>query len=138
MASEERTRSLLGDAGFTDVRTAEVQVRFAFTDLGDYERWVTDLSGSFAMAIRGLPEPELEGLRAELRVAFALFATQEGYEFGGVALTARRELSYSGLRTDRGTRDPSRTASPQAPASRGPWSQRPATGGHLRLHPAAE
>jgi SAM-dependent methyltransferase len=88
MASEERTRSLLGDAGFTDVRTGEVPVRFAFTDLEDYERWVTDLSGSFAMAIRGLPEPEREALRAELRVAFEPFVTQEGYELGGVALTA--------------------------------------------------
>jgi SAM-dependent methyltransferase len=89
MASEERTRSLLSDAGFTDVLTDEVPVSFAFTDLDDYERWVTDLSGSFAMAILGLSEPEREALRAELRVAFEPFVTQEGYELGGVALTAR-------------------------------------------------
>jgi SAM-dependent methyltransferase len=88
MASEERTRSLLSDAGFTDVRTDEVPVRFAFTDLDDYERWVTDLSGSFAMAILGLSEPEREALRAELRVAFEPFVIREGYELGGVALTA--------------------------------------------------
>ena len=37
MASEERTRALLGDAGFTDVRTDEVPVRFAFSDVDDYE-----------------------------------------------------------------------------------------------------
>ena len=88
MASEERTRALLGDAGFTDVRTDEVPVRFPFRDLDDYERWVSDLSGSFAMVLRGLPEPELEALRAELRIAFEPYATQQGYEFGGVALTA--------------------------------------------------
>ena len=88
MASEERTRSLLSDAGFTDVRTDAVPVRFAFTDVADYERWVTDLSGSFAMAILDLPEPDREALSAELRVAFEPFATQEGYELGGVALTA--------------------------------------------------
>ena len=57
MAREERTRALLGDAGFTDVRTDEVNVRFAFEDLDEYERWVTDLSGSFAMVLKGLPEP---------------------------------------------------------------------------------
>ena len=62
--------------------------RFAFTDLDDYERWVTDLSGSFAMAISGLTEPEREALREELRVAFEPFVTQEGYELGGAALTA--------------------------------------------------
>ena len=88
MASEERTRALLGDAGFTDVRTDEVSVRFPFRDLEEYERWVSDLSGSFAMVLRSLPEGELEALRAELRTAFEPCATQQGYELGGVALTA--------------------------------------------------
>ena len=88
MANEERTRALLGDAGFTDVRTDEVPVRFVFSDLDDYERWVSDLSGSFAMVLRGLPEGELEALRAELRTAFSPYATQQGYELGGAALTA--------------------------------------------------
>jgi SAM-dependent methyltransferase len=88
MASEERTRTLLGDAGFTDVLTDEVPVRFVFSDLDDYERWVTDLSGSFAMVLQGLSEPEREALSAELRAAFEPYATQDGYEFGGVALTA--------------------------------------------------
>jgi SAM-dependent methyltransferase len=88
MASEERTRSLLSDAGFTEVLTDEVPVRFAFTDLDGYERWVTDLSGSFATAILGLSEPEREALRAELRVAFEPFVTQEGYELAGLALAA--------------------------------------------------
>ena len=88
MASEERTRALLEDAGFTEVRTDEVSVRFAFKDIDEYERWVTDLSGSFAMALRGLPDLEREALRAELRAAFEPYATQDGYELGGVALTA--------------------------------------------------
>jgi SAM-dependent methyltransferase len=88
MASEERTRTLLGDAGFTDVLTDEVPVRFVFSDLDDYERWVTDLSGSFAMVLLSLPEPEREALSAELRAAFEPYATQDGYELGGVALTA--------------------------------------------------
>lgn len=88
MASEERTRALLEDAGFTEVRTDEVSVRFAFRDIDDYERWVTDLSGSFAMVLRGLPGGELEAIRAELRTAFEPYVTQQGYELGGVALTA--------------------------------------------------
>jgi SAM-dependent methyltransferase len=88
MASEERTRSLLGDAGFTDVHTDEVPIRFAFSDVDDYERWVSDLSGSFAMVLRGLPRGELEALKAELRTAFGPYATQQGYELGGAALAA--------------------------------------------------
>ena len=88
MANEERMRALLGDAGFTDAHTSEVPIRFVFSDIDDYERWVSDLSGSFATVLRGLPEDELEVLKAELRTAFEPHATHQGYELGGVALTA--------------------------------------------------
>jgi len=36
MASEERTRELLEGAGFTEARTEEVPVRFAFGDMDEY------------------------------------------------------------------------------------------------------
>ena len=88
MASEERARGLLEDAGFSDVRTDEVAMRFPFRDVDEYERWVTDLSGSFATVLLGLSESEREAVRAELTAAFASYATDEGYELGGVALTA--------------------------------------------------
>jgi SAM-dependent methyltransferase len=55
MASGERTRALLDGAGFTDVRTEEVPVRFAFRDLDDYVRWVMEVAGPFATVVRGLP-----------------------------------------------------------------------------------
>lgn len=88
MASEERTRALLNDAGFTSVRTEEVPVRFGFRDLDDYEQWVLDVAGPFATVVRGLPEDEREVLRARLREAFVPFATNGGYELPGVALCA--------------------------------------------------
>jgi SAM-dependent methyltransferase len=88
MASEERTKALLDGAGFGSVRTEEVPVRFAFRDLDDYEQWVIDVAGPFAMVLRGLPEDEREVLRARLREAFAPFATDGGYELPGVALCA--------------------------------------------------
>jgi ubiquinone/menaquinone biosynthesis C-methylase UbiE len=88
MASEERTRALLDGAGFSSVRTEEVPVRFAFHALDDYEQWVIDVAGPFAMVVRGLPEDEREVLRARLREAFVPFATDAGYELPGVALCA--------------------------------------------------
>ena len=88
MASEERTRALLDGAGFRSVRTEEVPVRFAFRDLDDYEQWVIDVAGPFAMVVRGLPEDEREVLRVRLREAFVPFATDGGYELPGVALCA--------------------------------------------------
>jgi SAM-dependent methyltransferase len=88
MASHERTRALLDGAGFGSVRTEEVPVRFAFGDLDDYEQWVTDVGGPFAMVVRGLPDQEREALRGKLRRAFIPFATDGGYELPGVALCA--------------------------------------------------
>jgi len=88
MASAERTRTLLKEAGFTTARIDEVPVRFAFDDLDAYERWVMDVAGPFAIVLRGLPDVEREELKTQLGRAFARFATEDGYELPGVALTA--------------------------------------------------
>jgi len=88
MASEERTRALLDGAGFASVRTEEVPVRFTFRALDDYEQWVLDVGGPFAMVVRGLPEDERHVLRARLEEAFVPFAADGGYELPGVALCA--------------------------------------------------
>lgn len=88
MAREERTRSLLAGAGFTDVRLEEVPVRFAYPDLDDYEGWVTDVAGAFALVVRRLSPHERAVLRTEVEAAFAPFAADGGYELPGVALCA--------------------------------------------------
>ena len=88
MGSVERTRALLDGAGFSSVRTEDVPVHFAFRDLDEYERWIIDVGGPFAMAVRGLHEDEREVLRARLREAFVPFAADGGYELPGVALCA--------------------------------------------------
>jgi SAM-dependent methyltransferase len=88
MASKERTRALLEGAGFTAVRMQEVPVRWAFRNLDEYESWVTEVAGAFAMVVRGLPEDERKALRSQLNDAFTPFATNSGYELPGVALCA--------------------------------------------------
>ena len=88
MASDERTRRLLDGAGFTSVRTEEVRVRFAFRDVDDYEHWVIDVAGPFAMVVRGPAEDERQVIRARLKDAFVPFATGGGYELPGIALCA--------------------------------------------------
>jgi SAM-dependent methyltransferase len=88
MASEESTRSLLDSAGFTDVRTEEVPVRFAFHDLDDYVRWVIDVAGPFAIVVRGLPDVERQILKAQLKEAFAPFEAAGAYSLPGIALCA--------------------------------------------------
>ena len=88
MASEERTRGLLEGAGFTETRTEEVPVAFAFGDVDEYMSWASDVAGPFALVIRGLPEQERSALREGLAEAFAPFATGGGYELPGVCLNA--------------------------------------------------
>jgi SAM-dependent methyltransferase len=88
MGSEERTRALLEGAGFTDARTEEVAVRFAFSDVDDYVSFATETAGPFAMVIRGLSESERETIKAQLGEAFVPFVADRGYELPGVALTA--------------------------------------------------
>jgi SAM-dependent methyltransferase len=88
MASEERTRELLRDAGFTAVRFEEVAVRWVFRDLDEYQRWLMDVSASLALVIRGLSAEESDALTARLQEAFAPFAADGGYELPGVALCA--------------------------------------------------
>jgi ubiquinone/menaquinone biosynthesis C-methylase UbiE len=88
MASEERTRGLLDGAGFSAVRTEEVPVRFAFRDIDEYERWVLEVTGPVAMAVRALSEAERKSLMAELEEAFSPFVADGGYELPGVALCA--------------------------------------------------
>jgi hypothetical protein len=88
MAAEGRTRTLLAQAGFTAVRTAQVPVRFGFHDLDDYERWVLEVAGPLAVVVRELSEGERDDLRAHLQLVFAPFVADRGYEVPGLALCA--------------------------------------------------
>ncbi|MFW5877102.1 MAG: class I SAM-dependent methyltransferase [Myxococcota bacterium] len=88
MASEERTRRLLGEAGFANVRTEEVPMGFTFGGIDDYVKWVMDVAGPFAVVVRGLSEPDREAVKARLGEEFAPFEGAGGYTLPGVALTA--------------------------------------------------
>ena len=63
-------------------------MRFAFRGLDDYEQWVIDVTGPFAIVVRGLPEDERGVLRARLREAFAPFAMTVATSFRA-SLSAR-------------------------------------------------
>ena len=88
MGSEERTRAMLEDAGFAEVRIEEIGTRFAFSDVDDYVSFTVDTAGPFAIVVRGLSESERQTIKAQLGEAFAPFAGDEGYELPGVALAA--------------------------------------------------
>jgi SAM-dependent methyltransferase len=78
---------LVGDPAVALAETRRV-LSFGFRDVDDYEQWVIDVAGPFAMVVRGLPEEEREVLRARLKHAFGPYAAHGGYELPGVALCA--------------------------------------------------
>ncbi len=88
MANEERTRDLLEDVGFTDVRMQEVPVRFPFDDVDEYVRRSMETGGMFATIFGGASDEEQAEMKAELDKAFAPFAVHGGFVVPGVALCA--------------------------------------------------
>jgi SAM-dependent methyltransferase len=88
MGAQERTHGLLEGAGFTEVRIEEVNVRFTFRDLDEYESWATATGGPFAMILRGLDEAQRAALRTRLQEGLSDFVVDGRYELPGVALGA--------------------------------------------------
>lgn len=85
MAHEHHTRTLLHAAGFDTVHTAEVPVRFAFSDLDEWERWSID-TNTTGPALRALSPDERTAFRAHITTAFAPYRVDRGYELPGLAL----------------------------------------------------
>jgi hypothetical protein len=88
MSSPERTTALLERAGFSNVRTEEVSVRFEPPNVDDYLSLVSDTSGPLGLALRGLPETDRAAVKADVEDALARFAAERSYELPGVALCA--------------------------------------------------
>jgi SAM-dependent methyltransferase len=88
MASEERTRALLANAGFSDLRTEHVDVRFTFDDIEAYMSFVADTAGPIALVLQRLSEDERDAIKSQVVEAFAPFVADGGYELPGVSLTA--------------------------------------------------
>ncbi len=88
MASPDRTRGLLAAAGFGEVRITEVEVRFAFPDVGEYLDFIADTAGPIGLTVRGLSAEDRTALSTEIKQVFEPFASGDGYELTGVALCA--------------------------------------------------
>jgi SAM-dependent methyltransferase len=88
MASAQRTKELLRDAGFAEVRTEEVPGRFVLPDVDEYLSVIADTAGPIALALRNLPESDRAAVKAEVDDSFGRFVADGGYELPCVALCA--------------------------------------------------
>jgi ubiquinone/menaquinone biosynthesis C-methylase UbiE len=88
LASAERTDALLRGAGFDEVRTEEVPVRFVVPDADEYLAMTADTGGPIAPVLRGLDAADRAAIKADVEDALRRFATEAGHELPGVALCA--------------------------------------------------
>jgi ubiquinone/menaquinone biosynthesis C-methylase UbiE len=89
MASPERTAQLLRAAGFAEVRTEEVPVRFGvLPDVNEYLSLIADTAGPVGLALQRLDEPGLRAVALEVEGPLSPFAVDGGYELPGVTLCA--------------------------------------------------
>ncbi len=86
MASEERTRELLGGAGFEPRRVETMEMEWHFDSLADYWHHLTDVKGAIAMVVRALPEAEQDALSEELARRLEPYAEGDGYRLPGMCL----------------------------------------------------
>jgi SAM-dependent methyltransferase len=88
MADDQRVRSLLGAAGFTDVRIEDVPVRFVYTGLDEYLEMLRDTGGAFTKAWAEASDEQRAAITEQLAEAFTPFERDGGLELPGLALVA--------------------------------------------------
>jgi ubiquinone/menaquinone biosynthesis C-methylase UbiE len=91
MASEERTRELLDEAGLTPRRVDRVEMEWSFETPDDHWRYVMDLAGALAMRVRSLPEEEQAAVRRLTEERLEPQVSRPGYVMGGVCLNVLAE-----------------------------------------------
>jgi ubiquinone/menaquinone biosynthesis C-methylase UbiE len=84
MADPNRTKDLLGAAGFEVKRMEDVALTWRFEDYDGYWRFLTDIAGAHSMRIGNLPEDERHAFRARLEEAVEPYRTERGYELPGL------------------------------------------------------
>jgi SAM-dependent methyltransferase len=88
LASDERLRSLLAAAGFTDVRIEDVPIVLVSSDVDEYVATARDTGGGFATGWAEASEEVRDAMKEQLAAAFHPFKGDAGYELPGVALVA--------------------------------------------------
>jgi ubiquinone/menaquinone biosynthesis C-methylase UbiE len=86
MASEERTRGLMKDAGLEPQRVETVDMWWWFDSYADYWHHLVDVKGAIAMVVRSLPDTAREALSEEIERRLGAYADGDGYRLPGMCL----------------------------------------------------
>lgn len=88
LADHDAIRSLLTDAGFTDVVVEEMPVEWRYESFDEAWDFMTEVAGALATVVRELPPDKVEEFRAALEENEAPFMTDEGLVLPGVTVNA--------------------------------------------------
>jgi SAM-dependent methyltransferase len=88
MASDDRVRSLLEAAGFTQVRIEDIPVLLVYRGIDDYIAFASDTGGSFSAAFREASEEERAAMTRAIEERFRPFEVDGSYRLPGLALVA--------------------------------------------------
>lgn len=87
MADPERTKGLLRDAGFEQVRVEEVPLTFPVPDAEEHLAFIADSAGPLAMALQGLNEGQRAEVLSDIEDSLGRFADDGGgHPLPGLAL----------------------------------------------------
>ena len=86
LGDKGRLKSLLTEAGFTELLVEEVPITFRYRDFKDYWQFLTEVAGAIATLIESLPLDEEGKAKEAIRTAVSPFQTESGIALPGVAL----------------------------------------------------
>jgi ubiquinone/menaquinone biosynthesis C-methylase UbiE len=91
MASEERTRELLSEAGLEPRRMEHVEMVWAFATPDEHWHYLMDLAGALAMVVRSMPDDEQATVRRLTEERLESVAREPGYGLPGLCLNVLAE-----------------------------------------------
>jgi len=88
MSDPERVGAMLQRAGFGETHVEELEFQHRFPSFDDYWKLQSEVSGTLAETIAGLPEPERAAVTETVRESVTPFADDEGLALPAAAVVA--------------------------------------------------
>lgn len=88
MGDQETVRSMLMQAGFTNVETEEMAVDWAQPTFEEDWEFMTQVAGAIAALVKELPEDKVDELKLALRENMKPYETESGISMPGVTINA--------------------------------------------------
>lgn len=86
MSTEDRVRSIVNGAGFSEVTVEPVSVEWRYDSFDDAWEFTTQVAGALASAVKGLPPEEVDRLRSALEENLQGFRSDSGLVLPGQTL----------------------------------------------------